>query len=62
MSAAKTTKKAPMKARVATAQMAAGGAAPDVEPEADTHVEKQRKAPRPTGGGDTAAAAKAGIF
>lgn len=31
-----------------TAQMAAGGAAPDVEPEADTHVEKQRKAPRPT--------------
>ncbi len=31
-----------------TAQMASGGAAPDVEPEADTHVVKQRKAPRPT--------------
>jgi penicillin-binding protein 2 len=29
------------------AQMASGGAAPDVEPEADTHVAKQRKAPRP---------------
>jgi penicillin-binding protein 2 len=29
------------------AQMASGGAAPDVEPEADTHVAKQRKAPKP---------------